>query len=72
MATNNNQYRVIKTWDDEDADWVYRLEIDSGDGEGWQATVYSGDGNWAINQVEHYKCGILQINEDGSETVVLS
>jgi len=65
-----NDYRITKKWDDTLADWTYRLQIDSNDGNGWQDTVYTGDGSWAINQVEHYRCAIIQISEDGTESVV--
>lgn len=65
-----NMYRIKKTWDDNQADWTYRLQIDSNEGQGWQDTVFSGNAGWAIAQVEHYDCGIVKINEEGQESVV--
>lgn len=55
-----NRYRILKRWDDEIADWCYRLQILNKFGTEYESTVYSGDSEWADKEAQHYECEIVE------------
>lgn len=55
-----NKYRIIKSWDDLKADWVYCLEINNGEDMGWEKTIYTGDVDWASRESKYYNAEIVE------------
>lgn len=62
---DNNEYRIVRLWDDEHGAYTYVLEIDNGEGKGWERTIYEGNGDWAFRQSMHYGASIVTIDDKG-------